>query len=446
MAFGRQWPQKYARANVISGSVYKLEETAGAGADDSTVVRYLPAGTTTWRRFKPQVVNSADTSPPAVGSAPTNEGWREDVSVSPSESFTSDDNGSWPMVIRYKRSGQVGEIDQQAQITMVWYRVSSSGAFIAEVGRATSGFVTFTTATQTLNFALAGIGFITWNAGDKIQVEVYVRTFAAGVPSAPAVATDLILRNGEAAGTGTRIAPPTYRLNYVRTLADTASASDAVTRLWTGARTLSDSAPATEVVARVALFPRALADSAPSSDSLARQTVQSRAFADTATAADALTRQFVGSRALADSAPAMDVVTRGFIGSRSIADVAAASDAIARMVVFPRSLADSAPASEAIGRFWSGSRSMVETVDGSDALSRVFIQQRFLEDNIGPSGGVVIDHYVPVLSYHVAVDREAIVALAREGAASTATDAVASLANDPVASVATSVLVEVGED
>ena len=309
---------RYFKTVAVSGSVYKLTTVAGTTANNATIARYVVGGLTSARRYTPLAVATADVSPPTVGATQGNSGWRDDVAENASEQVRYA-AGVWTTTVRYKRSGQLAEIDQSAKITVIFYRVTTSGTFVAELGRVTSAELTHTTTVQTVALSTASIGPFTFNAGDKVQIEVYVQTFAAGLAAAPTVATDLWLAIDESSTSSRISAVPVYDILYARGVADTSAATDALIRAVTTARAIADTAPATDVLTRAVSFPRAIANTAPASDALGRVLAFARAIANTAPATDAVTRS-AGTFA------------------RSIANTAGATDALARLLTYGRFL------------------------------------------------------------------------------------------------------------
>jgi len=374
---------RHFKPAVISGSLYKLTTVAGATANNATIARYAAGGLSSSRRFTPLAAATADVAVPTVGTAAANFGWRDDVAENAADQVRYA-AGTWGATIRYRRSGQALEVDQAAKVTVIFYRVSSAGTFVAELARVTSATITYTVTVQSLALTTASIGPFTFSAGDKVQVEVYVVTEAAGVAAAPTVATDLWLTIDESS-TSSRVGTlPTYDILYARGIADTAAATDALIRAGSYARAIADTAPATHAVTRAASFPRAISDSAPATHDVTRAGTFARAIPDSAPATHALTRVGTFARSIPDTAPATHAVTRAGTFARALADTAPATHAVTRSVSFPRAIADSAPASHAVGRS-AGifARSIADSAPAVDTLARLITYGRFIDEEIG---------------------------------------------------------------
>lgn len=299
------------------------------------------------------------------------------------------DAGTWTVRVRVDKDGQTVPANITVRVTAILYRVTTAGVHVAEIGRVVMADTTIATTVVAITGSFTTGATITFDAGDKIQAEVYVTHITAGLPAAPAAAVNVHF-NVDAAPTVSPAqitAIPGYQLLYARAGADSAPAGDAVTRRTTQARSVPDSAPAADAVTRVGTYPRALGDTAPASDAVTRRTTQARAVADSAPAADTVARRTTQARSVADNAPAADAVTRRTTQSRSTADSAPAADAVTRVYIAARSLADSAPAADSVARRFTGSRSLTDLAPAADAVSRILIQVRNTADNIGPTGG-----------------------------------------------------------
>lgn len=233
----RTFAEKFLRAVNISGNVYELNATAGAGANNTTIARYLAGGTTTSRRFRPTQTTTTSNAVPSVGTAAANDGWREAAAQDATNRIVIGDDANWVIKFRYRRSGQSLEIDQPTTVTFILYRVTSAGVFVSEVTRASVN-VTFTTTVQTTTPSFSP-GDVTLNAGDKLQLEIYVVTLAAGVPTAPAAATDLWCTIDETSANGAKVTAPNYRIEYVRSQTATMRGVASLARDLTLKRTLS---------------------------------------------------------------------------------------------------------------------------------------------------------------------------------------------------------------
>lgn len=215
-----------------AGDLRELDETQGAANTDTTIARYVLGGLTTDRQYRPAQTTSANTALPAAGANPPNKwGWLDDVSQ-----FTNGAQGStftfsaqtWDIRLFLKRSGQALEVDQQADTTVVVHRFNSADTWQAEVGRATVRH-TYVTAGAEVTFTFAP-GAQVFNDGDQVAVFVYVTTLAAGLPAAPAVATDLIVRIDSNAATASRQLTLSYTLQYRRVLSPIATGVATLTR------------------------------------------------------------------------------------------------------------------------------------------------------------------------------------------------------------------------
>ena len=378
----RTTPDLFLRNAQVAGSVYQLAEAAGAAANGATIARWAAASGQPNRRFVPLQTSQENAAPPAIGAAPQNKGWRQATSWSPSDAFTIE-AGNWDVRLDVRRSGQALEVDINSRWTVIVYEVTSAGAFVKEIGRASATF-TVTTALTERTFTFDP-GATQIGAGNKVQVEVYVTALSAiGADLAPATATDLVVEVNTNAASSRFEAVPNHFRRYDAAVADGAAASDAPSRALVAARSVADAAPAVDEVSRVAHFPRAVSENAPASDVVARTAHFPRAAAESAPASDAPSRALVSARPTSESAPASDVASRTVVASRSVADNAPALDSVARRLSAGRAVADVATASDEPSRSGVFSRALAESAPAADAVGRVINYGRFVEDNIGP--------------------------------------------------------------
>src|SRR6266571_4256787 len=95
-----------------------------------------------------------------------------------------------------------------------------------------------------------------------------------------------------------RFAPSRGQNNFVITVTESVGAAgDVVTRAFTGARTITESVSATDAVSRQANYVRGISESAGSaSDSVARAQVLARTISESVSASASVARVFSGAR------------------------------------------------------------------------------------------------------------------------------------------------------
>jgi len=366
-----------------AGAVRNISPTAGAGTTVTTKAAFAAAGVITTIRWSGAVsVSAAATIPAAPSTAVAGVGWR-DVTAESVEPITYA-AGTWTLTFDVNKDGQGAlPTDVTVRITAIVYEVTTSGAFVKEIGRMVTADTVIAGAAVDVAASFTTASPTTILAGSKIQTEIVVQPLVAGLPAAPATAVNIILNlDGTAAQTPTRFtAVPQFTIQYARSTPDTAPAADGLVRKFTGTRSTADTAPAADSLVERATYPRATADTAPAADALSRRTTQARSVPDAAPATDAIIRRTTQARSLADTAPAADALTRRTTQARSTADTAPAADALTRTTFRPRATADNAPAADTVARQTVQARSTSDTAPAVDALTRILTQVRALADS-----------------------------------------------------------------
>jgi len=132
------------------------------------------------------------------------------------------DAGNWDIRVRILKGGQgVLPIDLTIRVTLIVYRVTSAGAFVAEIGRVQMADSGISTSTIALSGSFTTGGTTTVNAGDKVHVEAYIQVIAVGgSPIAPAAAVTFTFVVDETSGAGGAAFQviPGYQILYARAL------------------------------------------------------------------------------------------------------------------------------------------------------------------------------------------------------------------------------------
>lgn len=231
----RSLGDRFLRNTVLSGSVNSISATAGAAANNATG-QYVVGGLTSGRRVVPGTSNTTSVNPPSVGTAQADQGWRLNPGVDALNNVTFA-AGSWPLKLRYLRSGGA---DQSTRITAILYRVDAAGAFEAEIARDTLD-VTYTTTLQSVTLPFASLAAQAFSADDRLQVEIYLQTLTAGVPTAPVVTStmNLQVRYNEAEPNAAKVTPPDYTTQFLQSLLAQIALAAAMNRQLTLHRTLA---------------------------------------------------------------------------------------------------------------------------------------------------------------------------------------------------------------
>lgn len=197
-----------------AGTVRDLTTAFGTGANAATSAQYAAGGIATWKRWNPHSATAAAADPAGVSTA-TGEGWRDTVGENTAEQVRYA-AGTWTVRVRLTKTGQTIPADIIVRVMVIVYRVTSAGAHVAEIGRATSPDSTLSTATLTLSPSFTTGSPIVFDAGDKIQVEAYVTPTVAGIPAAPAAAVNVnFLVDETSANSGASITEqPTYNVLF----------------------------------------------------------------------------------------------------------------------------------------------------------------------------------------------------------------------------------------
>lgn len=144
--------------------------------------------------------------------------------------------------------------------------------------------------------------------------------------------------------------------NLTRTLSDSPSTSESITRTLILARTLSDSPSTGDSLTRALVLTRTCADSSSTSDSLARAGTFARTGSDNPTVASTATRAGTFSRTSADSPSATDSLARAVAFARTATDAPSTSDNVTQ--------------SQTLARTATGAPSTADSVVRVESLTR----------------------------------------------------------------------------
>lgn len=147
------------------------------------------------------------------------------------------------------------------------------------------------------------------------------------------------------------------------------------------ARVAADTAVATDTISRAATFPRSVTDPALATDAGTRSLAVARPVSDTASAADAATRTVTAARSATDAVPATDAATRSLTTARTAADTAAITDTVTGQLATARTAADAASATDTAARAAQVfARAAADTASAADAPARSLTQSRAVSD------------------------------------------------------------------
>lgn len=339
-------------------TVRDLDTAFGTGANAATSARYLISGTVTWFRWNPNSIAATAQDPANVTTA-SGQGWRDAVAENTAEQVRYA-AGTWTVRVRLTKTGQTIAADITVRVTVIVYRVTSAGAHVAEIGRATSPDTVLSTATLSLLPSFTTDSSVTFDAGDKIQVECYVTPIVAGAPSAPAATVHVnFLVDETSANSGASFtAIPAYKILYARALSVTGVATVSFVRKITGSRSLvSSGSGAVGFVRRLALArvqsvsgegiagfskfsakDRSYAVSGAGSVTTIRRLAISRSALVSGSAITTIGRSLVMSRGLVVAGSGIGLITRALNIQRSFSVVGASSPIFGRNFTFDRTL------------------------------------------------------------------------------------------------------------
>jgi hypothetical protein len=409
MPGGHTYSDRFLRSTLISdggagATIAQASSTAGTTANNTTIARYSVGGTTSARDFSP--TKTTTTAPAARGATesdgPLGDGWREStaqVNSPTTDQFTTDLGVSLDLRIRYRRSGQALEVDQQANIIAFLYHVASDGTFIKHLVNAQVTGLTFTTTTQTATLTFNNLDSLpstdpqVFAANDRFQVEITVTTTALGVPTAPAVATDLwfVLDETDANSGGKfKNNATTYTVQFARSRSETVgAAADVISRIFTGFRTISEAVgAAADTVSRAGSgFHRTITETlTAATDAVARIYHAVRERTETVSFNDTISRLFTGARTISETVgPAADTVTRIYNAIRSrIETLGPVTDTVSRIVQFNRTRNETLAAiTDTVSRVFTGARTRTESLSLSDLVSRIYHGNRTVGEGPG---------------------------------------------------------------
>jgi hypothetical protein len=255
--------------------------------------------------------------------------------------------------------------DITVRVTVIVYRVTSAGVHVAEIGRATAPDTVLSTATLTLSPSFTTASPVTFNAGDRIQVEAYVTPITLGDPAAPAAAVNVnfVVDETSANNGASFTAIPTYDILYARSLATSGTGSPAANRRITAFRSFPTSMVATSAMARTISAKRAAIVTATGAATRVLQVGISRAATGMGTAA--LVRRITAARSFATSGVGTAAMARRITAARSFAITAIGGAVYGRALIFARSFARTALGSPSMARRIIAARSFATSTTGS---------------------------------------------------------------------------------
>lgn len=364
------------------------------GSTDSTATNTTYAVVAKATYLEPEAANdnTADVFPDTAGEG-ANPGWVRDLLglglVTSASEGIDVDAGTWTVVVPISRSS--GLIDSNVTgVTLgveILRMVDASAVIQQVIGSSSQTGITITTTETDYTFNISGAAAV-FPANNRLVLRVF---WSWGIQ----VSLTGTARCHTNSASALRItAAPAYKRSYVRSVTDApGAATDTLVRQTTSQRALADSAPASDSLTRVANFPRQLADAPDSvADSLNRLTAFNRALVDSITVSDEFARYVQVNRYLADSSSVSDDLNRTLSLFRYLDDSAPpVDDALIRQYIANRNLADSAEGlADALKREISTYRSLADLAPVEDALGRQVTYRRYLEEQLSQGGGAPI--------------------------------------------------------
>lgn len=290
---------QFPNPTLISGSIRTLGGTAVSTASNTKATQAALAIATLLVQMTPEATTAAAVTIPAAPATWNNVGWQMDTNAIQYGDPGTTTGNTVPVVVNWT-SSTAGSVT----FTVILF---ASGA---EIGRGSVVASTTTSAAAyTVNVAVnSGVSI---PANGKIQMSVY-----ALLPTNVGLGAVTYTYNYGTGATGSQIGVPSYSIQATKTVTDTYSSSEAVTRAGTYNRTITDSASTSDAVARAASHPRATTEALTTTDVTSRVASFPRTVADSVPTSDVVARAFTGSRATTDSVPTSDAVTRLIIYGR----------------------------------------------------------------------------------------------------------------------------------
>lgn len=364
---------KNFRTTDITADVDALA-TGTETSNSATIARFAAGGTVSSRRFDPGTATGPSAAVPAAPSTAAQMGWRESAGIQSAQPITVIAQ-TIQVTLRVRRSGQAIEVDQNSDVTVILYRVSSTGTHLAELGRATIRFTWTTTAVdQVVPVPVAATEF---NADDRLQVEVYVVTLTAAtnLVAAPAVATDLIIQVG--ASTDSRTPGINYFIRYSRSDSVNGPATAAFSRRVVGSRSFSVSGPSTVAFSRLIAGARSFSVNGAATVAFTRRLLLLRPTSVSGVATVDFARSLVLARFLSVSGPSTVSTMRSIVASRSYSVSGAATAVFSRQLLLARSMSVTGTATAAFSRFIAYLRSYSVNGPATVDFARSIVLSRF---------------------------------------------------------------------
>lgn len=258
-----------------AGVVDLIDGSSGTGGSSPSLASSTSAATI--YQIKPQVGNANFTSATAASTQLANNlGWQVPVVSGMATSSTTSRVVTTAQAFHFdsRTTNALGTTTSFGVVYAV-YKRSAAGA-LTLLGKATSstltGGLTATSGTFPANFTPSSD--VAFGNGETLYVEVYVTVSQASVTAGSMtliIDAPWTITGGSGNGMAFRYATPA---------ADTASASDSLSRVLTRVRSTADTVTGSDSAQRGLQMTRATADTASASDSLARTLIVTRGTAD----------------------------------------------------------------------------------------------------------------------------------------------------------------------
>ena len=383
-----------------AGTVRDLATTFGTAANVTTAAAFTTAGTVTSIRWSPLASASAATAIPSAGAASSGMGWRDTVGENTAEQVRYD-AGTWTLRVQLTKSGQGAlPTDVTVRVTLIVYRVTSAGAFGAEVGRVQMADTVLSTTTLTLTGSFTTGTTLLFNASDKIQVEAYVQPIVATLPAAPATAVNVnfVVEDTSANSGGSFTAIPGYQIFYARALSGTGAGTAAFSRRIVLSKSFAVTGASTVARAnRLGLFRsftttgagtvamtkrlqalRTLPATGSGSGAMSKRVAYLRAYAASGTGTGVLLKSLVLRRAFTvTGAGTVARITRLAL-ARNLTVTGTGTTTLARQLGFARAFAVTGAGTVVLVRTLALARMFTTTGAGTVAATKVLAVARFL--------------------------------------------------------------------
>ncbi|KAF6242076.1 hypothetical protein C6988_10225, partial [Nitrosopumilus sp. b1] len=176
--------------------------------------------------------------------------------------------------------------------------------------------------------------------------------------------------------------------SFVRSISDSLSTSDTsvVSRSFT--RSMTDSVSSQDTLSADISFTRSITDSASTADSITTPTSFARLFTDSLSTADSLTTPTSFTREMTDSVSSQDTLSADISFTRSITDSASTADSITTPTSFARLFADSASTADSITTSTSFARLFTDSLSTADSLTTSTSFTRAMTDTLSAQDSV----------------------------------------------------------